>query len=146
MKALVPILLAIAMAFASAAHAFECERRPVLSTTKHDGTKFGIFISGDQIKEGPEWSPENGEPPLSLSQAATIAKQWAEAEYTRFDGVEIGSISLRPYGCFRNKNYWYYIFDFSPVIDGNTVYGSEYMAAVLMDGTIIGPEAVGDRI
>ncbi len=146
MKFLPPTLVAIAIFFASAAQAFECGKYPVMSTTKADGTRIGIFISEGQIKLTPKWSPQDGEPPLALSQAAAIAKQWAEAQYTRFDGVEIASIDLNPYGCWRDRYHWYYVFHFSPLIDGNTVHSSGYFAAVLMDGTIIGPEPVGDRI
>ena len=124
MKFLIPALAVIALAFTSAAQAFECGQGPVLSTTKADGTKIGLFISEDQIMASPKWSPENGEPPLPLSRAATITKQWAKAEYKRFDGVNIQTINLNPYGCWKHRDHWYYVFHFSPVIDGNALYGS----------------------
>ena len=83
---------------------------------------------------------------LNLKPGTDLRSGTAVAEYTRFDGDQIGRINLRPYGCFMRKDHWYYIFYFPPVVDGNAVHGGGYFAAVLMDGTIISPEAMGNPI
>ena len=139
------VLLAVFIAFTvnvSAAVAFGCNDHPVLSTTKDDGTKVGIFISEEQIRGTPGWVPEASEPPLPVSQAAELVKQWAEERYSRFDGVDIGSISLNRFVCRGGKTHWYYIFHLRLKIDGNRLYGTGNFAAVLFDGTVIGPKEV----
>ena len=94
----------------------------------------------------PKWSPGEGEPPLPISQVVAIATKWAKGKYTRYDSVKIRSIDLDERGCGSLKGHWYYIVNFTPVIDGNAVFGSGNFAAVLMDGTVIGPQVVkGDR-
>jgi hypothetical protein len=49
-------------------HAFACGggEYPVMSTHKEDGTKIGLFLSQIQMEQTQAWSPENGEPPLSI--------------------------------------------------------------------------------
>ena len=135
------LLALIAAAFWNApAWSFNCGEIALLSTTKDDGTEIGIYISDQQLEPTPEWSPGSGEPPLGVTEAIEIAIQWAEKEYARYDSVEIHGIDLQEVGCSRAKNHWYYMFHFRPVIDGNRLWGSGNFAAVLMDGTVIGPK------
>ncbi|GGC05785.1 hypothetical protein GCM10011352_34980 [Marinobacterium zhoushanense] len=114
---------------------------PVLSTHKDDGTQVGIFISQEQIEQTEEWRPEDGEPPLKVSSAYKIVQEWGRQQYARYDGVNVRELSLKKYGCSDVINRWYYIVDLNPVIDGNGLWGSGNWAAVLMDGTVIGPKA-----
>lgn len=120
----------------------DCGDHPVMTTTKDDGTTIGIVISDEQRKKSPAWEIESGEPPLSISKAVAAATDWGKKTYTRFDDVRIHSISLSSIGCHSVKDKWYYLVSLSPIIDGNAVYGSGYFAAVLMDGTVIGPVPV----
>ena len=134
------ILLVSVFLAAGANAAFACSSdRPVLSTEKDDGTKVGLFISTTQIEAAPEWNPEDGEPPLSISTAYRLVKDWGNQEYARYDSVEVQGLRLTAYGCSRVSNRWYYVIDLAPVIDGNKLWGSGNWAAVLMDGTVIGP-------
>ena len=136
------ILVLLALSFASLLleSAVACvEDRPVLTTTKNDGTRIGIFLSRSTVEQTAPWRPEDGEPPLSISTAYTIVKDWAHSKYSRYDGIQIREITLRSYGCSLSPNRWYYIFDISPVIDGNTLFGSGNWAIVLFDGTVVGP-------
>ncbi|NNG02516.1 MAG: hypothetical protein HKM95_00240 [Inquilinus sp.] len=147
MKPLAAFFTVAVLLAASDALASGCGGHPVLSTTREDGTSIGLVISGEQMAETPVWLPEEGEPPLPLSHAARIALEWAEGVYTRYDSVHIHSINLRSYGCWSSRgpdlrSRWYYVFNFAPVIDGNSVFGGGNFAAVLMDGTVIGPETV----
>ncbi len=126
--------------------ASECGRYPLLTTTKEDGTRIGVVVSDEQMKKTPKWSPGKGEPPLPLTQAIAIATKWAKGKYTRYDSVKVWNIDLQERGCGNLKGRWYYIVHFKPVIDGNAVFGGGNFAAVLMDGTVIGPQVIkGDR-
>lgn len=134
------ILLVLLFLVAGSNAALACSSdRPVLSTEKDDGTKVGLFISTSQIEATPEWNPEAGEPPLSISTAYRLVQDWGEQEYARYDSVEVEDLRLSPYGCSRVSDRWYYVIDLAPVIDGNKLWGSGNWAAVLMDGTVIGP-------
>ena len=151
MKGSITAVLATFIIFGSqAAYAFGCEARPVFSTAKGDGSAVGLVLSSSQMADTPAWSPTEGEPPLSISEASRIAIEWAEAEYTRYDSVEIFSIDLNRYQCSSPdspnlRSRWYYNFSFSPVIDGNRLFGGGNFAAVLMDGTVVGPQPVERR-
>jgi hypothetical protein len=118
---------------------YSCESRPMLTSTKEDGSKVGLFISSAQILNTPEWKPGSGEPPLALSKAVQLAQEWAKSEYKRYDGVQVRSIGLSEYGCPGYKGHWYYTVYFTPVIEGNVLYGSSNFAAVLMNGDVVGP-------
>jgi hypothetical protein len=120
----------------------DCGDHPVITTTKDDGTTIGIVITDEHLRKSPRWSIEAGEPPLSISKAVAAAKAWGKKTYTRYDDVRIQSISLDAIGCRSVRDKWYYLVHFSPIIDGNAVFGGGFFAAVLMDGTVIGPVPV----
>lgn len=137
MKVLTKFIPILAFLFSSSAIA--CGEHPVMSTTKDDGAKVGIFLSSSAVEQTTHWQPDEGEPPLSISDAYRLVKEWAEHEYSRYDTVRIDSITLREYGCSTVRNRWYYLLDIRPVIDGNELFGSGDWAAVLFDRTVIGP-------
>jgi hypothetical protein len=111
----------------------------MIRTIKADGTEIGLYVSEERVSQTAKWSPGTGNPPLVITRAIEIALEWAEQEYSRYDSVEINEISLREYGCSTVEGHWVYIFDFRPVIDGNSLLGGANWAAVLMDGSVIGP-------
>ena len=121
------------------AESYGCGEWPLLSTTMDDGTEIGLFVTDQQVEQTQKWSPQNGAPPLPLTEAIEIAIEWAEKEYSRYDSVKIHSIDLQEIGCSGTKGHWSYIFSFRPVIDGNALWGPGNLAAVLMDGTVIRP-------
>lgn len=139
MKFVPTLVVLISLTFGSAS-TFACSAdRPVLSTKKDDGTQIGLFISNEQIKATPEWNPEEGEPPLGVSEAYRLVKDWDKDAYSRYDSVEVDDFTLSKYGCSLVSDRWYYVIDLAPVIDGNKLWGSGNWAAVLLDGTVIGP-------
>ena len=140
MRIAVAVLLGAASAAAYAGP--DCGNHPVMTMTKDDGTTIGIVISDERRKKFPAWKIGSGEPPLSISKAVAAATDWGKKTYTRIDDVRIHSISLSSISCLSVKDKWYYLVSFSPIIDGNAVYGSGYFAAVLMDGTVVGPVPV----
>ena len=70
--------------------------------------------------------------------------EWARNFYTRFDSVAVNGVRLQEYGCWEARGNWLYVFDRSPVIDGNKLYGGAYMAAVTMSGRVIGPREISE--
>ena len=136
MNRLIPTIVFIATVFSTAA--CSCEDLAVISMQKDDGTRVGLVVPSESLKKAPKWIPDNGEPPLSISEARTTVLEWAADKFTRYDSVEISEISLRKSGACSGGEYWFYIFDLRPVIEGNSLWGSGNWAAVLMDGTVIG--------
>jgi hypothetical protein len=132
------LFVAAIFLFICAEYSLACGNYPVMSTKKEDGAKVGIVIPETTIKSTPEWSPVQGEPPLSISTVFRIVKDWSKHEYARYDDIAIRQISLREYGCTRHASRWFYIVDFQPVIDGNKLWGTANWVAVLLDGTVIG--------
>jgi hypothetical protein len=142
---MLPILLFVIGVF-GAVDAFaqdaSCGSQPMTTITKADGSKFGLFISPAQIANSPAWTPETGDPPLAVSKAVQLATEWAKKEYKRFDGVQARGINLGTYGCAAPKDRWYYTVHFAPIMDTIPLLVPGYFAAVLMDGTVIGPAPV----
>lgn len=101
--------------------------------------KIVLRVSESQIEQASSWTIKDGEPPFSISQVYQAAKTWVKDKYSRYDDVEIDGIRIQPHGCSMHNNKWLYVVDFNPTIDGNKLWGSGNWAAVLMDGTIVGP-------
>ncbi len=122
------------------AWAFKCQDLPLMQLRTQDGKTIRIHALDEQMERSPIWDMEKrGEPPLRLSRAVATARKWAEKKYKNFDEVRIGRISLHERRCGFARGRWFYIFDFDPVDDGKLLLGTGHFAAVLMDGTIIGP-------
>lgn len=147
MRSLLVLLALSAGLIGGDAAAFDCSERAVIRTTRDDGTEIGIKIPSDRIEAAPAWSPGEGEPPLSIPQAIDSVLGWAAGEYTRYDSVAVWRIGLSRYTCglSRGTERWYYVFDLTPMIDGNRVHGSGNFAAVLMNGEVIGPTELEPR-
>ena len=76
---------------------------------------------------------------MSVSEAFRKVQAWSETEYARYDSVSVREIALTKLSCSWVQDLWYYRIDLIPVFDGNQIWGSGNFAAVLMDGTVIGP-------
>jgi hypothetical protein len=116
-----------------------CGTQAMATINKADGAKLGLFMSPAQMSNSPAWTPETGEPPLAVSKAVQLATEWAKKEYKRFDGVQARAINLGLYPCPTPKDRWYYTVHFTPIMDSVPLLVPGYFAAVLMDGTVIGP-------
>ncbi|MEO0953031.1 MAG: hypothetical protein AAFY44_17135 [Pseudomonadota bacterium] len=121
--------------------AYDCDDSPLIQTKKRDGTTIGLFVAQAQFDAAPKWEPTDGEPPLSISAAHELVLAWAAESYGRYDDVSVREISLTSTFCFETRH-WFYRFDLVPEIDGNKLMGSGNWAAVLMDGTVIGPRRI----
>lgn len=119
--------------------AMDCGAFPVMETHGRDGTKVALVIPSSVMTKTSKWSPGKGEPLLSVGKAADIALKWAREHYKRFDSVEISEIQLNGRGCWGTEGYWYYQVTFTPIMDGNQLWGAAYFAAVLFDGTVVEP-------
>jgi len=137
--------MTLALSAAVYAHtAAACGDSPIFTMTKEDGTKIGLVISESDLAGVQQWTPGKGEPPLSVSKAIDIALKWGKTEYTRFDELRIQGIDINSSSCGRGQGTWYYLISFTPVIDGNALFGSGYFVAVLMNGKVVAPRKLQD--
>jgi len=135
------LLVAVLLLFAvSPATARYCGSHTVLTTILDDGTEIGLFLTEEQMSRAPRWTPGQGEPPLGISELVDVATAWALQNYTRYDDVRISSVSLNNRSCGSARESWYYVVHFTPIIDGNRLFGGANFAAVLMDGTVVAPK------
>tara|TARA_R110002073_G_scaffold329152_2_gene511184 strand:- start:777 stop:1211 length:435 start_codon:yes stop_codon:yes gene_type:complete len=139
MRYFLAIIAALSLFSATTAFAYKCGDSAFTSTTTQDGKKVGLFASAKDFEGAKEWDVNSGEPPLSISQAVSIVTEWSKGFYTRFDSVSVNSFRMQEYGCWDAKGHWLYVFDLSPIIDGNKLHGGAYMAAVTMAGKVIEP-------
>ena len=115
-----------------------CGPTPVVST-EDKGRHIELVLDGAAVARTPTWAPTKGDPPLSVSKAAAAALAWAKVRYKRYDSVKITELSLKEFSCSSLPDHWFYQVAFTPIIDGNKLFGSGNWAAVLMDGTVVGP-------
>ncbi len=125
--------------------------KPVITLhdmTWADGTRQTFSITEQSAAHVPEWSPEKDDkPPLSISRAITLAKDWARKQYPKENKPDIGTISMRRIKWPEMMNRWFYVIEFSKYLQGYTTDGvpvtgmtkDPTFIVVLMDGTIVRP-------
>src|SRR5690349_3529167 len=94
-----------------AARVDACSDYAVFSSVLEDGTELGLFLN-KEIAPTTSWIVGANEPPLSVGKALAIASEWGKKTYTRFDKVEVESVSLQRYGCSMLRDKWYYVVNF----------------------------------
>jgi hypothetical protein len=107
-------------------------------TTNGEGITRSFSISTGTALGIPEWFPEKGEPPLTMSkaiQSATIAASTQSPEHAAYVAR---SISLRLVSCDEPAgNRWYYVLDCVPRQSGGLGMSQSIPVVVLMDGTVV---------
>jgi len=123
-----------------------CEDHTPRTTSTHDSEKYGLVVPGSKVEKAGSWSPkEMISPPLATYKAYSLVQDWAVNNLPKFDGIEIRSVELVKYHClagFSKQEYWYYVVEFDPLLDGNKMYGSKNLVAVLMSGEVIGVTSI----
>ena len=133
------VITAAVMITASDAAFGACGDHAFYSTQKEDGTAIGLVATDKDVARDPSWAPGHTEPPIAAGRAYDLAVAWASANWKRFDSFQLESINLQTVGCDSSGKKWVYVVSLAPVIDGNRLYGGNYVLGVLMDGTLITP-------
>jgi hypothetical protein len=110
---------------------------PTKATFRDD--HFAYNLSDKDFANTPSWNQDEGEPPLSLSQAVKIARESVPRFVNKADNLKIREITLQSMG----NNKWFYRVKF--VCFGMQCRGQEvrgFTAIVKLDGTIIEPKKV----
>ena len=137
-----PRIIIFVSVFLFAIEASACGDSPVYSSKNADGATYGLFLSDSDFESAPDWAPEDGDPPVSISLAVGSATSWDKSRYSRYDSFRVSGIQLVQYRCSSRPPSWYYKIDLSPFIDGNRVYDAGAWVAVLFNGNTVGPKKI----
>jgi hypothetical protein len=106
-------------------------------------TMYQWEISNEKFNAQPSWSPTAGAPPLAINKAVEIADAWIKSK-----NPEIKKFSLSSVAFFASENWesqpsqrWYFRIEFHPIVSGQRLYGGQFIAVVLFDGTVVEPRA-----
>jgi TonB family protein len=113
-----------------------------------DGTRQMFEISPGRAERLPRWDQRIAvEPPLSILDARKAAEAWLKTRAREVSTFDIGALSLlrtfpRPpqAGACGSSGCWFYRFTFDPIVgDRRLAGGNDYVAVVLLDGSIVEP-------
>ena len=133
-------LIAFAFCFSTSIASAQ-ESSAIISPTKATfrDANFAYNLSDKDFANTPSWNQDDGEPPLSLSQAVKTARENMLRYVKKADIMKVREITLQSMG----NNKWFYRVKFS-------CYGMQcreqevrnFTAIVKLDGTIIEPKKI----
>lgn len=87
----------------------------------------------------PRWSPVAA-PPLPMGKALELGEAWLRKRHPEVRQFAVASITLKPREAGEGER-WFYRLEFQPVVGGQRLWGGQFVAVVLFDGTIVEPRA-----
>lgn len=109
------------------------------STGSIRGETYRYRYTQDDFAETPSWNAENGEPPLSISRASTIARANLPRFVTGAENFKMRHAMLRATG---NEKWFYQISYFCPGAVCRELPTRQFSIIVKMDGTILEPKRI----
>lgn len=111
----------------------------LLDATQEDGTHFKFEATAQVVAKTPEWDG-NGEPPLALTKAVSLATENLKKKYPAFAQFELRAVGLTRIYNGNIKNRWYYHLDFNAKARVNETDATKSMTVILfLDGIIVQP-------
>jgi hypothetical protein len=110
--------------------------------TSPSGGRVVFQVSKWRIKNTPEWKPETGDPPLSVSRASVIAMEFLKPQMPKSLKLEVSSIGIFSILETGVGKRWYYFVQMNAGYTGPTVDWNKLNVIVLMDGQIVAPQAI----
>ena len=112
-----------------------------------DGTRHVFEVGVDRVDRLPRWDQQlSPEPPLTASEARQTAERWLRERHpkvTRFELLALGLSRVFPPpgpGPLATLGCWHYRVSFEPFAgERRMAGGSEFVAVVLLDGSIVEP-------
>ena len=116
-----------------------CESGPLRVSSVTNGIAVLLSVPEANIQAQPTWNSSKGEPPLvSPWDAVELVREWVSSEYGANYEANISGITLHKMSHCTDNHHWTYIINFSPVEDGVLIGDFGDIAAVLMNGEVIG--------
>jgi len=102
------------------------------------------FLTKSRLEKLPIWKESEEEPPLPIGRAISQAKKWAVSKGASpncfFEAVTFRSFSPESVDS-KYRSVYFYIIRFGEVAQ----FGSHMTCIVLLDGSIVEPENIGER-
>ena len=110
----------------------------------YDKTMWNWEVSTQKWAAQPKWSPDSpSQPPLPIAQAVEMGEVWLRKRHTDVKQFVIRSISLQPQSSSGPKivDGWFYRLEFQPMVAGRRLWGGNFIAVVLFDGSVVEPRS-----
>lgn len=127
------------------AHGDEQEKIMFSVTTDEDGNTSELSATAEQVAGSPAWDGL-GNPPMGIGAATEAATEWMKKEYAGFTEFVPERIELAKVFSQGAPGRWSYtiMFDASGELAG-VVVKHQFTAVVLLDGTVIKPQAYKEK-
>jgi hypothetical protein len=102
-------------------------------------------VSHQKWEAQPKWTPASADPPpLSIAKAVELGDVSLRKRHPDVKQFAISSVTLRPQSSSGRDivDGWFYRLEFQPVVAGRRLWGGQFLAVVLFDGTVIEPRSV----
>jgi len=106
-------------------------------------TMYQWEVSSQKFSTQPRWSPSSGAPPLTIEKAVEIATEWIKKKNPEIKNFALTSVAFSVGQAWEAQpsERWYYRIEFQPIVGGQRLYGGQFIAVVLFDGSIVEPRA-----
>lgn len=105
-------------------------------------------VARDKWQSQPKWTPmSDGPPPLAIAKAVESGEAWLRKQHPDLQKLAVSQVTLKAQGQSGpgTREGWFYRIEYQPVVAGQRLWGGEFVAVVLFDGTVVVPrkEAYG---
>lgn len=101
-------------------------------------------VSRQKWAAQPKWSPaSSGPPPLAIAKAVEIGEAWLRKRHADVKQFFVASVALRLQSSFGpdTSEGWFYRLEFQPIVAGQRLWGGQFVAVVLFDGSVVEPRS-----
>lgn len=132
------LLLALVPAVAGAQH----QRAVFLQGEGRDNIMQRWEIARDKWQSQPRWMPTfDAPPPLTIAKAVELGEAWLRKRHPDLKKLVVSQVTLK--GIAESgpgtTDGWFYRIEYQPVVAGKRLWGGEFVAVVLFDGTVVVP-------
>ena len=99
-------------------------------------------IARDKWQAQPKWAPSsNGSPPLAIARAVELGEAWLRKRHSDVKKLVVTQVTLKAQAESGPDpgDGWFYRIEYQPVVAGKRLWGGEFVAVVLFDGTVVVP-------
>ena len=140
MKKLAVLLLALAPAIAGAQH----QRSVFLLGEGRDNVMQKWEVARAKWQSQPNWTPTSEAPlPLKIAKAVELGDAWLRKRHPDLKKLVASQVTLKSQGESGpdTREGWFYRIEYQPVVAGKRLWGGEFVAVVLLDGTVVDPRS-----
>ena len=101
-------------------------------------------VPRDKWQTQPTWTPTSSSPPpLAIAKAVELGEAWLLKRHSDVKKLAVQQITLKSQAESSSgaAEGWFYRIQYQPVVAGQRLWGGEFVAVVLLDGTVVAPRA-----